>query len=126
MSWEIEHLEADGIVRVKARGDIHTEDAWVQAEHVSGLLQAHKLKGVLADYTAANLEMPVTDIYKLPELLDTLEFPRTARIAIVLPVDPEHVLKYTFFDDVATNRGYTVRLFEKPAEATAWLIAGFH
>jgi hypothetical protein len=68
----------------------------------------------------------VSDIYKLPELLDTLEFPRTARIAIVLPVDPEHVLKYSFFDDVATNRGYTVGLFEKPTEATAWLKAGLH
>jgi len=61
------------------------------------------------------------DIYKLPDLFEAMGLPRQTKIAIVLPADPENMHKYTFFDDVATNRGYQVKLHWDTTNALLWI-----
>ena len=121
MTWKIEHNEDEKIVRVTAAGDISTEDAFAQAREGIDLILRHGLKGVFADYSAANLLMPISDISRLPEFFDSLALPRETKLAVVLPGNPATMNKYTFFDDVATDRGYVVGLFWEPSQAMAWL-----
>ena len=121
MSWEMEYHEAENFVRVAASGSVLTEDALAQVTAGVGLIRERGAGGALVDYSKAILEMPIVDIYKLPDLFDALELPRSTRIAIVLPPDPKNMHKYTFFDDAANNRGYMVRLHWEPSQALAWL-----
>lgn len=124
MSWELEYREAGNLVRVVASGSISTEDALAQVAAGVKLIREHRSTGALVDYSKAVLEMPIVDIYKLPDLFDALALPRSTRIAIVLPPDPKNMHKYTFFDDTANNRGYIVKLHWEPSQAMAWLTDG--
>ena len=45
--------------------------------------------------------------------------PRVARVAIVC--NPKFIDDARFFEDVAVNRGLTVRVFQDPAIASQWL-----
>ena len=124
MSWELEYREVGNLVRVVASGSISTEDALAQVAAGVKLIREHQSGGALVDYSKAVLEMPIVDIYKLPDLFDALALPRSTRIAIVLPPDPKNMHKYTFFDDTANNRGYMVKLHWEPSQAMAWLTDG--
>jgi len=124
MSWKIEHQAAENIVRVTAVGVVTTEDAFAQTTEGVQLIVNMKASGVLADYSGAILEMPVTDIYKLPDMFDAGGLPHWTKIAIVLPADPPNMHKYTFFDDTATNRGFQVKLYWEHSQALAWLVKG--
>lgn len=124
MSWKIEHQAVENIVRVTAEGIVTAEDAFAQTVEGVQLIVSLKASGVLVDYSSAILEMPVTDIYKLPDMFDAGGLPHWTKIAIVLPADPENMHKYTFFDDTATNRGFQVKLYWERSQALAWLVKG--
>lgn len=127
MSWTIERANAAPvapILRVQAEGSISTEEVLAQVMEGLEIIKQQQMVGALVDYSKAILEMPIDEIFKLPDLFDAHELPRGTRIAIVLPADPKNMHKYTFFDDVATNRGYLVRLFWEPTQAMAWLAGG--
>lgn len=124
MAWKIEHSSAAPIariIRIEASGSLSTDDVVAQAIESIELVKQQQAVGSLVDYSKVTLEMPIIEIYKLPDLFDAHELPRSTRIAIVLPADPKNMHKYTFFDDVANNRGYLVRLYWEPSQAMAWL-----
>ena len=121
MSWKIEHHDTERFIRVTAAGGISTPDAFAQVAEGVELVLRHQLTGALVDYSAVNLEMPIADISRIPDMFEAHGLPRMAKIAVVLPPDPATMGKYTYFDDVATSRGYRVGLFWEPTQALAWL-----
>lgn len=124
MSWELEHSDAEKLVRITASGSVSTDEVLAQATASIKLIKEHQSVGALVDYSKVVLEMPIVEIYKLPDLFDVLALPRATKIAIVLPPDPKNMHKYTFFDDTANNRGYMVKLYWEPTQAMAWLTDG--
>lgn len=124
MSLKIEPLQADGYLYVVGEGTVATLDVANQVDEGIGLIISLGLPGAMVDFSNAVLEMPLVDIYKLPDWFEARSLPRETRIAVVLPPDPVNMHKYTFFDDVATNRGYHVRLFWESTRARDWLHGG--
>ena len=122
MTWKIEHQRFENIVRLTADGPISSTDVLAQVMQGVALIRQHSIPGALADYSNAVLEMPTEEIVLLPDLLDELAAPKSTRMAIALPSDPANMHKYTFFDDVATQRGYQVRLFWEPSRAMEWIM----
>jgi hypothetical protein len=116
MSWKVEHLSAENIVRVSAEGSISAEDAFAQVTEGVALILSMQAPSALIDYSGAILEMP--------DLFDAAGLPHRTKIAIVLPADPQNMHKYTFFDDTATNRGFQVKLYWEHGQALAWLVKG--
>jgi hypothetical protein len=124
MGWTVEPLDAEGFLYLIADGTITTEDVAGQVQEGIALIVSRGLPGAMIDYSKAVLEMPLVDIYKLPDWFEAHALPRETRMAVVLPADPVNMHKYTFFDDVATNRGYLVRLFWESTRARDWLHGG--
>ena len=124
MGWKVEPLDAEGFLSVAADGSITTEDVQLQVEQGIAYIVSRALPGAMIDYSAALLEMPVGEIYKMPDWFEARGLPRTTRIAVVLPPDPVNMHKFTFFDDVANNRGFQVRLFWETSRARDWLHGG--
>lgn len=124
MSWTIEHQKDKNILAVTVEGTVTTEDVHAQVREGIELILRESIPGALIDYSHAILEMPVTDIFKMPDMFDALGLPRTTKMAVTLPSDSRNMHKYTFFDDVATNRGYSVQLFWEPSQAMRWLLKG--
>ena len=120
MSWHIEHSKRDKLLLVTATGPVSTEDVQAQATQGIEIIKREQLQAVLADYSSAVLEMPIMEIYKMPDMFETLGLPKQTRMAILLPSDPVNMHKYTFFDDTATNRGYQVKLFWEESHAIDW------
>lgn len=120
MGWNLSHSKAENLLRITASGPVTTEDVLAQATQGIEIVKREQLPAVIADYSGAILEMPIFEIFKLPDLFETLELPRHTRMAILLPSDPVNMHKYTFFDDTATNRGYLVRLFWEQSHAMDW------
>ena len=123
MGWRIEHQAFENLVRVTADGAVTTEDVLAQVMQGIVLIKRHEATGALVDYSGAILEMPIDEIGKLPDLFESQQLPLNTRIAVALPADPVNMHKYTFFDDVATNRGYLVKLFWEPSRAMQWVLA---
>jgi hypothetical protein len=124
MAWTMEASDAAPvarIIRIEASGSISTDEVMAQAIESIALVKQHGAVGSLVDYSKVTLEMPIIDIYRLPDLFDAHELPRETKIAIVLPPDPKNMHKYTFFDDTANNRGYLVKLFWEKSQALVWL-----
>jgi len=124
VAWKIKPPEVDRYLHLIADGPITTQDVAAQVDQGIALVLSHGLPGAMIDYANAVLEMPIVDIYKLPDWFEARALPRGTRIAVVLPGDPANIHKYTFFDDVATNRGYQVRLFWEISSAQDWLLGG--
>ena len=120
MSWNIEHSEQDNLLLLKATGPVTTED--VQAQVVQGIeiIKREQIPAAIIDYSGAVLEMPIMEIYKMPDMFEALALPKQTRMAVLLPSDPVNMHKYTFFDDTATNRGYQVKLFWEASHALDW------
>ena len=122
MSWKVEHLAKENIVHVLAEGSISTVDVFGQVAEGIALILEKAAPGAWINYSGAILEMPLIEIYRMPELFEAQGLPRATKMAITLPSDSENMHKYTFFDDVATNRGYIVRLFWEQGQAMKWLL----
>ncbi|MGE5624845.1 MAG: hypothetical protein ACM3ZT_04780 [Bacillota bacterium] len=120
MSWNIEHSKSENLLRVTATGPVSTEDVHAQAMQSIDIIKREQLPGAVIDYSKAILEMPVVEIFKMPDMFDDLGLPRQTRMAVLLPSDPVNMHKYTFFDDTATNRGYLVKLFWEQSHALNW------
>lgn len=123
MAWTTTRDESGRLLLVTGEGRVSAEEAFAQVAEGIEIILREDIKGAMIDYSAVILEMPITDIYKMPELFEAQGLPRKTRIAVVLPGDPANMHKYTFFDDVATNRGYIVKLFWETSAALAWLAA---
>ena len=124
MGWQIKPLDAEGFLHVIADGAVATDDVALQVRQGIAYIVEHGLKGAMIDYSQALLQMSVVDIYRMPDWFDEQALPHGTRIAVVLPADPVNMHKYTFFDDVATNRGYLVHLFWESTRARDWLLGG--
>ena len=124
MGWKVDPLDAEGFLYVSADGAIGTDDVRGQVDQGITFILEHRLPGAMVDYSKVVLEMPIVDIYQLPDWFEARSLPRETRIAVVLPADPANMHKYTFFDDVANNRGYQVRLFWEVTRARDWLHGG--
>ena len=123
MGWKIEHQRFENMVRLTAEGAISSADVLSQVMQGVALIRQHGIPAALVDYSGAVLEMPADEIALLPDLLDELGAPKSTRVAIALPSDPVNMHKYTLFDDVATQRGYLVKLFWEPSRAMQWVLA---
>ncbi len=123
MTWKMAHSAAENLLLVESNGVTTTDDVLAQISEGIHWIKEHEIPGALVDYSDAVLELSFSDLFKLPDLFTLGEVPRNTKMALLVPTDEMHIDKYTFFDDVANNRGYMVKLFTQREAAMAWLTA---
>lgn len=79
---------------------------------------AHRVARVLCDEQQLEYRLGVTDTYQAAKLM-AASAPTVARVAIV--TNPRCVEDARFFEDVAVNRGLTLKAFTDMAAARIWL-----
>lgn len=124
MRWPMEHQLPENIIRVTVSDRVFSDDAFEQVVEAAALTLRTAAAGIFVDCSAAVLEMPLTDLYKVPKLMEREGLPRQTRIAIAVPGDAATIHKYRFFDEIANRFGFNVRLFWEPTGALAWLQDG--
>jgi hypothetical protein len=120
-SWSIESHISTGTVVITAHGRISCEDAKRQAAQASQLMRQHKSNRVLADFSAAIVEISLAEIYWIPGHYTTLTANRQFKIAVVAPVSGHRIGSFKFYEAHCTNAGYNVKLFAERTAAEQWL-----
>jgi hypothetical protein len=121
MPWTTRHAEANQVLVVGYHGKITAEELEEANQHAMGQLMERKVDKVMVDCSAARAEMPILDVYKLPDLYVAEDMSRMIRVALILPMDGYRREVYEFYEDVCRNRGFQVRLFDDGDTAWEWL-----
>jgi hypothetical protein len=75
----------------------------------------------LIDHRQMTPAVSTIGIYGLPEFYQRLGLPRNVSVAILYSLGTQAVADFEFFEAVATNNGYSMRLFTAHEAAMAWL-----
>ena len=120
MSWEIDYLREQEVVRVKTSGTITLElfkrmvtDALTEAVK-------HGATRFLIDHRAMTPDIGFFDIYNLPETNFSLGVSRVYT-AIVYSATSEKSGDFELYAVRARHHGYNHRLFTEPEAALEWL-----
>jgi hypothetical protein len=105
-----------GIGNMTEKIDTKVLDAF--AVEVLNLISKHDCKRFLNDLRNAKLDLSTIDLYRLPEMLNSVGIPRTLKRAIIVSTD---LKDYAFFETTSVNRGHRVKIFMDPDEAIDWL-----
>ena len=124
MPWEVKYKPEKEMVVVTATGQVSDQDGKDQAEKAIRLLQEHQATLVLVDYSEAMSEVPLPNLYWLPDHFSALGAPGHARIAVLLPRTGYRLESYQFFELACKQAGYSVKLFAETGPAEDWLRQG--
>jgi hypothetical protein len=117
-TFKISYDQAHGWLTGSITGTINSETLPVYAKAVADRVSKHDCKRFLNDLRQAQLDLSTIEIYEIPGVLEVAGIDKTWRRAIVASRDLED---YRFFQAIAFNRGYTVRVFTELDAAKHWL-----
>ncbi len=121
MPWRSHYDDRDEVLTITYTGVLDADMMRTSTlENVADILKYETLRVVL-DCSDAHLDVPVLNVYQLPELYAARGVSRQVRAAVILPKDKYKVEIFEFYEDVCRNRGYFVKLFEKLEDGIAWL-----
>lgn len=121
MAWSMEFTDEGRILCVLIAGRLSLAEVAQMNEEAVALAAKSQVTRILLDCSTARLDVPVIDVYKLPDLYAARGISRQVHAAVLMPKDGYRREVYQFYEDVCRNRGYFVKLFEDEAEAWAWL-----
>ena len=90
------------------------------AKAIAAAAQTHDCKRFLNDMRKAKVDFSTVELYRMPGVLDASGLDPSWRRAIIAS---KQLKDYRFFETVAQNQGYSVRVFTDPDEALTWLKA---
>ena len=118
MTFNVSYDQANKWLICSFTGTLDSKSAQVFAEAVADTASKHDCKCLLNDLRQAELDMSTVEIYHIPGMLDTTGIDLSWKRAIVAAGD---LKDYRFFETVARNRGYRVRVFTDQDQAMYWL-----
>ena len=71
MGWRTQAVADGNYLHLIAEGPISTGEVLEQVHHGVALILEQQLPGAMIDYSAAILEMPLVDIYKVPDWFES-------------------------------------------------------
>jgi hypothetical protein len=121
MPWTHQISDDGKTLKVKYEGTFVAGELRQATEDILSIMLEKKIMRVLLDCYDAHFDVPIIGVYQLPDLYEARGIPRKTRAAVILPKDHYRQELYEFYEDVCSNRGYFVKLFEDAAEAWKWL-----
>jgi len=119
MAYEIRIVSRDSLVQIKISGSITPELVAEICPGVSTAAREHDCKRILADLRGATRHLSTLKKYQLASRLGSFGFKRTINIAVIYSQSDS---EDDFFETVAVNNGYRVRIFRDMKEAKDWLM----
>lgn len=122
MPWSMEQTDDGRILKVTYSGAFGADELGGITERILHTMVEQKVGRVLLDCGEARFDVPVLNVYKLPDRYDSHGIMRgEVRAAVVKPKDGYRAELFEFYEDVCRNRGYFVKLFETRDAAWEWL-----
>jgi len=74
---------------------------------------------ILTDMSSATIDVSISDVFSLPQVMDQSNMPRTTKRALVVP---DSFAEGHFLETVSRNRGHDLRVFRDAEDAKRWLL----
>ena len=100
------------------------EDLTKEAVQAIALARKNDCLLFLCDYSRADVNFSITDVYELPALYVAEGLDRSARIAVISPQSNAGAQVAQFHENVSVNRAWNAQLFDKRQDALDWLLGG--
>lgn len=121
MPWELSWNEDSAVIETVYTDPLFPEDLREVIRANFELAKEKSSARFLGDCTRLARESSAASIYALGEFIATLEVPPGVKEAILLPLALPAERDLRFYETVALNRGFEVRVFDDRAAALLWL-----
>jgi hypothetical protein len=121
MAWSMGYTDANRLLVMTYRDAVSFEELVEANRQALVRIMEQQITKVMVDCSACRAEMPIVDIYKLPDMYAASGVTHQMRVAMILPKDSHRLDIYEFYEDICRNRGYFVKLFEAAEAAWTWL-----
>jgi hypothetical protein len=123
MSWKIEYQEDMDIIRIENSGKVSLKEIQDQTIRGLELVREYNCKRCLSDCSAMQSELNTIEIHRIVTLYNDITMPHSIRIAVLLPTELTQQTRddFQFYETIAVNQGYQVRLFTSRQMALDWL-----
>ncbi len=118
MSFKVNYDPEGNFVTGTISGKVDTEVVREYADEVTSKALQHDCKKFLNDMTNAEITLSTTEIFTLSKVFEKKGIDMSWRRAIVVS---KQLDDYQFFETVAFNQAYSVRVFTDRAAAKDWL-----
>ena len=118
MPYEVKYNQETECVVAKFVGVLDAGNIAEYAGEAIRVMGEHECRRLLNDLRGANLDFSLMKVYFGPDRLRGWGFQPTWKRAILITGG---LTEYTFFETVAVNQGYPVRVFKDWDEAVEWL-----
>ena len=106
MTIEFKTIQEDRVILITATGDISTDELNAMRNKTIDLLNKTGIQDFVVDLSEVTsiLKQDVLKAYKKGKEFDSLQFPVTAKTAVILPLNKEAKEQVTFMHTVEINR----------------------
>jgi hypothetical protein len=120
--WRVEHWDhGTDVVRATAKGSLDLVLVTQKAIETLSQATTDSSQRFLIDDREANLALDTLEIYALPQTLARLGLRRDAMVAVVYTETSPTAADFQFFETVARNQGFRVKVFTAIEPAVQWL-----
>lgn len=117
-AFKIAYSREHGVLVVSLREVFSKQAVHDYCREIAQKSREHDCKNILLDARGKELCLSTVEIYQLPTVLSEYGIDHNYRHAILS--DP-HQKEYKFFETVAFNRSYRVKVFHEQVPALDWL-----
>lgn len=121
MGIQVRFIEEFSVVESIFEKTYENDDVKSSTLEAIKIAEEHGIDHYLLDCTSLVHGRSVIDIYSFGSLYVNLDIPRGSKQAVILSTNEENQKNTRFYETVARNRGYNVRVFNDRYEALAWL-----
>lgn len=121
LTWSIEYLPDEQLVRVVTRGVITLPSVLEMGREVIAACAARGTLRALVDHRLASPEIATMDIYEMPQQIARIGGSPVHRVAIVFDMTTTRAADIVFYENRMANSGFSHRVFTDPDRALAWL-----
>jgi len=121
MSWKIEYWPEQHLIYIKTSGIMTMDMLWQMAKEAFELARKHNVNSYLGDHTDMVPAVEAMGIFEFPRICAEIGMRRTDRLAILYSPQSSRQEDFTFYEDTATNEGFSHRLFVDKEAALNWL-----
>jgi hypothetical protein len=119
--WNIAYWDEGKIVPVTASGVLNLALIKKASSEAIATAAQHGATKYFVDNRGMVPDVATIDIYNLPKALGELGLQRTDKVALVYSQSSPKKEDFEFFETVAANNGFSIRLFTAVEAAIEWL-----
>jgi len=121
MSYELATQKNDGYLQVTASGTRSFETVLALTRDILSACSQEEMKKALVDLRGLRGQLDTLEAFMIPDqYFPELQYRKVLLRCAIVDLE-EYQDRVRFFENVAVNRGFSIRFFMDPEEAVKWL-----